>query len=124
MDERPTVELMKRLLRSMSAYVRKTAVLIAVGAPMRYVMVTHLSFKIVGVLKFAMFKHVAKYERRGLFVSMLFCDGESGVSKILSDLEVESFDVQIAGPEVHVGKVEVAIRDIKQMARARIDSTL
>jgi hypothetical protein len=33
-------------------------------------------------------------------------------------LEIQKIDVQIAGPETHVGRVEVAIKYRKQMARS------
>jgi hypothetical protein len=104
-------------------FVRKTMFLITVGAPMRYVMVTHLVSKRASVLKDAIFKHLAKYKRQGFTVRTLFTDGESGIGAIVPDLEIQEVTVEVAGPETHVGKVEVAIRYIKQMARS-IVSTL
>ena len=104
-------------------FVNRVMFLVTVGSPMRYIMVTHLPSKRAGAIKSALQKHIAKYVRQGFTVKALFSDGESGIGAIVPDLEIQKIDVQTAGPETHVGKVEVAIRYLKQMARS-IVSTL
>jgi len=85
-------------------------------------MVSHITSKKSGVLKAELLKHQAKYIKQGFKVRSLFCDGESGVGAIIPDIEINKIDVQIAGPETHIGRVEVAIKYLKQMARSIIAS--
>jgi hypothetical protein len=103
-------------------FVNKVMFLVTVGAPMRYIMVSHITSKKSGVLKAELLKHQAKYIKQGFKVRSLFCDGESGVGAIIPDIEINKIDVQIAGPETHIGRVEVAIKYLKQMARSIIAS--
>ena len=103
-------------------FVNRVMFLVTVGAPMRYIMVTHLFSKSRTSLERALNSHVAKYKRQGFVVKNMFCDGESGIHTLIPDFEIQSIQVEIAGPNTHVGKVEVAIRYLKQMARSLVST--
>ena len=55
-------------------------------------------------------KQRAKYISQGFNVNHIYCDGESAVSEIASELELEIIQVDQAGPETHVPVIEIAIQ--------------
>ena len=65
---------------------------------MRYIMVTHLSSKSRTSLERALNSHIAKYKRQGFVVKNMSCDGESGIHTLIPHFEIQSIQVEIAGP--------------------------
>ena len=103
-------------------FVERVPFVVSMATPMKYLMANYVTSKGTGKLKEAIGRQRAKYVSQGFNVNRLYCDGESAISALAPQLELEVTQVHQAGPETHVPVIEVGIQYVKRMARGIIAS--
>jgi hypothetical protein len=101
-------------------FVEKVPFMIGMATPMKYLFANFVSSKTPSKLKEALVKQKGRLVRQGFNLQHIYCDGESSISALAPQLELEIAPVDQAGPETHVSVVEVAIQYVKRMARGLI----
>ena len=91
-------------------FVERIPFLISMASPMKYLMANFVSSKSVAKLKDALWKQKGKYLKKGFNVKRILCDGESAISALATQLEMDVVQVDQAGPDTHVPAIEVGIQ--------------
>ena len=101
-------------------FVERVAFLVSMASPMKYLMANFVSSKSAAKLKDALWRQKGKYVKQGFNVKRILCDGESAISSLAPQLEMDVIQVDQAGPDTHVPAIEVGIQYAKRMARGII----
>jgi len=108
-------------------YIDNDPYLVTVGAPLQVNMLTHLRGKRdLSTLQHAMSTHLAAYNSYHVTVSGVVIDNESGARALKPWLEAQRPGIacELVGAGDHVPLAEIAIRRIKERARAHICNPL
>ena len=88
-------------------FVEKVVFLVSMETPMKYLFINYVRQK-------------SKLVSQGFNLKHVYCDGESSITALAPQLELEIAPVDQAGPETHVSVVEVGIQYVKRMAKGLI----
>ena len=98
-------------------FVKKIAFLVSMASPMKYLMANFVSSKSIVKLKDALWRQKGKCIKQGFHINRILCDGESAISSLAPQLEMDVVQVDQAGLDTHVPAIEVGIQYAKRMAR-------
>ena len=104
-------------------FVSKVPFIVGVFIPLNMYVVGYLKSRSAAEIKTHLEKFIAKAKRRDFDVQVIAADGEGGIKKLATGLEVGGIAVDTSGPGQHVEEIENAIKTIKCRVR-RIRNTL